>query len=146
MDIKVKSFIGASLVLNTIIHLSETLNQDVQFGEQFCRLVITCLCIANLLVNPYIIMAIPFIYLCYDLAKIMETCQRELHNAISPSLVESTAGSVTDWIRDKQLSQFLLAVLVVQHCSNDVITILENGVTLLKQSFDEEVDYIVTIL
>ena len=74
----------------------------------------------------------------------METCQRELHNAISPSLVELTAGSVNDWIRDKQLSQLLLAV--VQHCSDDVITILENVVTLLEQPLDEEVNYVVTIL
>ena len=67
----------------------------------------------------------------------MDTHQRELHNAISPSLVEFTADSVSDWIRDKQLSQLLLAV--VQHCSDDVTTILENVVTLLEQSFDEEV-------
>ena len=67
----------------------------------------------------------------------METCQSELHDAISPSLVEVTAASVSDWIRDKQLSQFLLAV--VQHCSNDVTAILENVVNLLEQPFDEEV-------
>ena len=69
----------------------------------------------------------------------METRQRELHDAISPSLVELTADSVTDWIRDKQLSQVLLAV--VQHCSDDVTAILENVVTLLEQPFDEEVSY-----
>ena len=50
-----------------------------------------------------------------------ETRQRELHDAISPSLVELTAGSVNDWIRDKQLSQLLIAV--VQHCSDNVTTI-----------------------
>ena len=66
-----------------------------------------------------------------------ETRQSELHDAISPSLVEVTAASVSDWIRDKQLSQFLLAV--VQHCSNDVTAILENVVSLLEQPFDEEV-------
>ena len=66
-----------------------------------------------------------------------ETRQSELHDAISPSLVELTAANVSDWIRDKQLSQFLLAV--VQHCGNDVTAILENIVTLLEQPFDEEV-------
>ena len=79
--------------------------------------------------------------LCYinqqSSKKPTETRQRELHDAISPSLVELTAGSVSDWIRDKQLGQLLLAV--VQHCSDDVSTILENVVTLLEQSFDEEV-------
>ena len=69
--------------------------------------------------------------------KPVETRQSELHDAISPSLVEVTAASVSDWIRDKQLSQFLLAV--VQHCSNDVTAILENVVSLLEQPFDEEV-------
>ena len=69
--------------------------------------------------------------------KLAETRQGELHDAISPSLVELTAAKVSDWIRDKQLSQFLLAV--VQHCNDDVTGILENTVTLLEQPFDEEV-------
>ena len=76
---------------------------------------------------------------CYHFCskKPAETRQSELHDAISPSLVEVTAASVSDWIRDKQLSQFLLAV--VQHCSNDVTAILENVVNLLQQPFDDEV-------
>ena len=69
--------------------------------------------------------------------KLAETSQRELHDAISPLLVELTAANVSDWIRDKQLSQFLLAV--VQHCNDDVTGILKNTVTLLEQPFDEEV-------
>ena len=69
--------------------------------------------------------------------KPMETRQRELHNVISPFLVELTVDSVNDWIRDKQLSQVLLAI--VQHCSDDVTALLENVVTLLEQPFDEEV-------
>ena len=68
-----------------------------------------------------------------------ETRQSELHDAISSSLVELTAANVSDWIRDKQLSQFLLAV--IQHCSDDVTAILENTVTLLEQPFDEEVSF-----
>lgn len=66
-----------------------------------------------------------------------ETRQSELHDAISPLLVEVTAVSVSDWIRDKQFSQFLLAV--VQYSSDDVTAILENVVSLLEQPFDEEV-------
>jgi len=71
--------------------------------------------------------------------KPMETRQSELHDAISPLLVELTASRVSDWIRDKQLSQFLLAV--VQYCSDDVTAVLENVVKLLEQPFDEEVGY-----
>ena len=67
----------------------------------------------------------------------METRQSELHDSISPLLVELTAANVNDWIRDKQLSQFLLAV--VQHCGDDVTTILEKVVSLLEQPFNEEV-------
>ena len=69
----------------------------------------------------------------------METRHSELHNVISPLLVEVTAASVSDCIRDKQLSQFPLAV--VPHCSNDVTAILENVVSLLEESFDEEVGW-----
>ena len=71
----------------------------------------------------------------------METRHSELHNVISPLLVEVTAASVSDWIRDKQLSQFLLAV--VQHCSNDidVTAILENVVSLLEELFDGKVGW-----
>ena len=72
-----------------------------------------------------------------------ETRQSELHDAISPILVELTAANVSDWIRDKQLSQFLLAV--VQHCSDDVTAVLENVVSILEQPFDEEVG-VITIL
>ena len=66
-----------------------------------------------------------------------ETRQSELHDAISPALAELTAANVSDWIRDKQLSQFLLAV--VQHCSDDVTAVLENVMSMLEQPFDEKV-------
>ena len=75
--------------------------------------------------------------------KSSETRQSELHVAISPALAELTAANVSDWIRDKQLSQFLLAV--VQHCSDDVTAVLENVMSMLEQPFDEEVG-VVTIL
>ena len=67
-----------------------------------------------------------------------EARRSELHSAVSPLLVKLTADHVSDWIRDKQLSQFLLAV--VQHVEGDsVAPILENVVNLLDEPFDEEV-------
>ena len=67
-----------------------------------------------------------------------EARRSELHSAVSPLLVKLTADHVSDWIRDKQLSQFLLAV--VQHVEGDsVAPVLENVVSLLDEPFDEEV-------
>ena len=103
--------------------------------------------IGNVFVLTWLIFAGPVtfidcIVICsYFLSKKpAETRQSELHDAISPLLVEVTAASVSDWIRDKQLSQFLLAV--VQYSSNDVTAILENVVSLLEQPFDEEVSWL----
>jgi len=67
-----------------------------------------------------------------------ELRRSELHSVVSPLLVKLTADHVSDWIRDKQLSQFLLAV--VQHTDGDsVALILEKVVSLLDEPFDEEV-------
>ena len=67
-----------------------------------------------------------------------ESRRIELHSAVAPLLLNLTADHVSDWIRDKQLSQFLLAV--VQHTDGDnVAPILENVVGLLDEPFDEEV-------
>ena len=69
--------------------------------------------------------------------------QAELHTCISPLLVNFTASNVSGWIKDKQLSQFLLAV--VEHSSDNIATVLENVVSLLEQPFDKEVGHYIKL-